>query len=157
MPFMMISVSKVVAVHLSPKFHVDVLNFYPLRLVYCGFYQHSLNMKFHWFSKLLRQSKKNKCSSKMCDITSDIIVMTTVQEFMLPQNWILLNPWKMMFTNRSIDATNEYINKYILLLCFSFKGIYHDVSEDTHWGEFLNVSINYINKLPKPWDMVSTI
>lgn len=33
-----------------------------------------------------------------------------------------------------------------------FKGIYHDVSEDTHWGEFLNVSINYINKLPKPWD-----
>lgn len=86
MPFMMISVSKVAAVHLSPKFHVDILNFYSLRLVYCGFYQHSLNMKFHCFSKLLRQSKKNKCSSKMCDITSDIIVMTTVQEFMLPQN-----------------------------------------------------------------------
>lgn len=36
-----------------------------------------------------------------------------------------------------------------------FKGIYHDVSEDTHWGEFLNVSINYINKLPKPWDMAT--
>lgn len=49
MPFMMISVSKVAAVHLSPKFHVDILNFYSLRLVYCGFYQHSLNMKFHDF------------------------------------------------------------------------------------------------------------
>lgn len=35
---------------------------------------------------------------------------------------------------------------------FCFKGRYHAVSEDTHWGEFLNVSINYINQLPKPWD-----
>lgn len=60
-----------------------------------------------------------------------------------------------LFAN--IDKTNVLsIVKNILLLYF-FKGIYHDVSEDTHWGEFLNVSINYINKLPKPWDMVSTI
>lgn len=50
-----------------------------------------------------------------------------------------------------------FIEKIYFAVVFFFKGIYHDVSEDTHWGEFLNVSINYINKLPKPWDMVSTI
>ncbi|XP_048759090.2 phosphatidylinositol-glycan-specific phospholipase D-like isoform X2 [Ostrea edulis] len=36
-----------------------------------------------------------------------------------------------------------------------FKGIYHGVSEDTHWGEFLNATINYINKQPKPWDVAT--
>ena len=38
---------------------------------------------------------------------------------------------------------------YILL------GIFHNVSEDTHWGEFLNVSIHYIRaRYPVPWDKV---
>ncbi|XP_062593702.1 phosphatidylinositol-glycan-specific phospholipase D-like [Saccostrea cucullata] len=36
-----------------------------------------------------------------------------------------------------------------------FRGSYHDVSEDTHWGEFLNTTINYINKQPKPWDVAT--
>ncbi|XP_061168145.1 phosphatidylinositol-glycan-specific phospholipase D-like [Saccostrea echinata] len=35
------------------------------------------------------------------------------------------------------------------------KGAYHDVSEDTHWGEFLNATINYINKQSKPWDIAT--
>ncbi|KAJ8312268.1 hypothetical protein KUTeg_009641 [Tegillarca granosa] len=29
---------------------------------------------------------------------------------------------------------------------------YHDVSEDTHWAPFLNATVNYIRKLPQPWD-----
>nr|XP_022318177.1 phosphatidylinositol-glycan-specific phospholipase D-like [Crassostrea virginica] len=36
-----------------------------------------------------------------------------------------------------------------------FKGKYHDISEDTHWGYFLNTTINYINKLPKPWNVAT--
>ncbi|KAK3086170.1 hypothetical protein FSP39_014629 [Pinctada imbricata] len=31
-------------------------------------------------------------------------------------------------------------------------GIYHNISEDTHWTPFLNATINYINKQPKPWN-----
>ncbi|KAK3086673.1 hypothetical protein FSP39_021738 [Pinctada imbricata] len=34
-------------------------------------------------------------------------------------------------------------------LCYG--GAYHNISEDTHWTPFLNASINYINKQPKPW------
>ncbi|NXJ05475.1 PHLD phospholipase, partial [Odontophorus gujanensis] len=32
-------------------------------------------------------------------------------------------------------------------------GIYHDVSEDTHWSPFLNASIHYIRRnYPQPWE-----
>lgn len=50
-----------------------------------------------------------------------------------------------------------YLLKKNILLLYFFKGIYYDVLEDIYWGEFLNVSINYINKLFKLWDMVSII
>ncbi|XP_042724868.1 phosphatidylinositol-glycan-specific phospholipase D [Lagopus leucura] len=33
------------------------------------------------------------------------------------------------------------------------RGIYHDVSEDTHWSPFLNASIHYIRRnYPQPWE-----
>ncbi|XP_042690205.1 phosphatidylinositol-glycan-specific phospholipase D isoform X2 [Centrocercus urophasianus] len=35
------------------------------------------------------------------------------------------------------------------------RGIYHDVSEDTHWSPFLNASIHYIRRnYPQPWEEV---
>lgn len=126
-------------------------------IVYCGFNQYSLNMKFHRFPKLLRQSKKNKCSSKMWHINYWYHCYDYCQEFMLPWDRILLNLWKLLYCLQILIKLMCYLLKKNILLLYFFKGIYHDVSEDTHWGEFLNVSINYINKLPKPWDMVSTI
>lgn len=50
-----------------------------------------------------------------------------------------------------------YLLKKNILLLYFFKGIYYDVLEDIYWGEFLNVSINYINKLIKLWDLVRII
>ncbi len=43
-----------------------------------------------------------------------------------------------------------------ILAHIDLSGRYHNVSEDTHWGGYLNASINYIRlKYPPPWDTVS--
>ena len=33
--------------------------------------------------------------------------------------------------------------------------MFSNISDDTKSGPFLNATINYINKLPKPWDEVN--
>lgn len=35
-----------------------------------------------------------------------------------------------------------------------FLGMFSNISDDTKSGPFLNATINYINKRPKPWDKV---
>ncbi|XP_013399325.1 phosphatidylinositol-glycan-specific phospholipase D isoform X2 [Lingula anatina] len=51
----------------------------------------------------------------------------------------------------AFQAGNPYPDTFFDSLCF--KGRYHDISEDTHWAPFLNVTINYIRqKYPYPWD-----
>ena len=35
------------------------------------------------------------------------------------------------------------------------RGVYNNVSEDTHWTPFINASVNYIRRrYPQPWDLV---
>ena len=42
------------------------------------------------------------------------------------------------------------------MLNFYVAGEFNDVSEDTHWTQFLNASILYINsRYPKPWNTVN--
>ena len=47
-------------------------------------------------------------------------------------------------------------NRFIcMLLMFShvILGIYSNVSENTHWGEFLKASLQYVwNEYPRPWN-----
>ncbi|KAI8495835.1 Glycosylphosphatidylinositol specific phospholipase D1 [Branchiostoma belcheri] len=51
----------------------------------------------------------------------------------------------------AFQAGNVYPDSYYDSICR--KGKYHSVSEDTHWSEFLNVTINHIRrKYPPPWN-----
>ncbi|XP_029446629.1 phosphatidylinositol-glycan-specific phospholipase D [Rhinatrema bivittatum] len=49
------------------------------------------------------------------------------------------------------QAGSVYPDAFYPGLCKN--GIYHEVSEDTHWAPFLNTSIHYIRKnYPQPWE-----
>ncbi|GFS05269.1 phosphatidylinositol-glycan-specific phospholipase D, partial [Elysia marginata] len=51
----------------------------------------------------------------------------------------------------ALEAGSAYPDAFYPPTCFF--GQYHGVSEDTHWTQFLNASISYINKYhPKPWN-----
>ncbi|XP_035660620.1 phosphatidylinositol-glycan-specific phospholipase D-like isoform X1 [Branchiostoma floridae] len=51
----------------------------------------------------------------------------------------------------AFQAGNVYPDTYYDSLCK--KGKFHSVSEDTHWSEFLNVTITHIRqKYPQPWN-----
>lgn len=51
----------------------------------------------------------------------------------------------------AFEAGSAYPDAFYPPTCFF--GQYHDVSEDTHWTQFLNASILYINThYPKPWN-----
>ncbi|XP_005096368.1 phosphatidylinositol-glycan-specific phospholipase D [Aplysia californica] len=51
----------------------------------------------------------------------------------------------------ALEAGNAFPDTFYPDVCF--QGKYHDVSEDTHWTPFSNVTINYIrNRYPQPWD-----
>ncbi|XP_070562446.1 phosphatidylinositol-glycan-specific phospholipase D-like [Ptychodera flava] len=51
----------------------------------------------------------------------------------------------------AFKAGNPYPDTFYDNICE--QGKYHDVSEDTHWSEFINATVNHIrNKYPKPWD-----
>ncbi|XP_066480549.1 phosphatidylinositol-glycan-specific phospholipase D [Tiliqua scincoides] len=49
------------------------------------------------------------------------------------------------------QAGSLYPDAFYSVICKN--GIFHQVSEDTHWAPFLNVSIHYIRKnYPQPWE-----
>ncbi|KAK3759363.1 hypothetical protein RRG08_023483 [Elysia crispata] len=51
----------------------------------------------------------------------------------------------------ALEAGSAYPDAFYPPTCFF--GRFNDVSEDTHWTQFLNASIVYINsKYPKPWN-----
>ncbi|XP_052777361.1 phosphatidylinositol-glycan-specific phospholipase D-like isoform X2 [Mya arenaria] len=51
----------------------------------------------------------------------------------------------------ALMAGSPYPDAYYDVICAN--GMYHDVSEDTHWAPFLNATANYItSRYPKPWD-----
>ncbi|KAL5022389.1 hypothetical protein ScPMuIL_001544 [Solemya velum] len=48
-------------------------------------------------------------------------------------------------------AGSPYPDSFYSDVCW--KGLYHDVSEDTHWAPFVNATVNYIRKhFLQPWD-----
>nr|XP_006824765.1 PREDICTED: phosphatidylinositol-glycan-specific phospholipase D-like [Saccoglossus kowalevskii] len=50
----------------------------------------------------------------------------------------------------AFQAGNPFPDTFYDSICL--QGKYHDVSEDTHWSEFINATVNYIRtKYPKPW------
>ncbi|XP_053914138.1 phosphatidylinositol-glycan-specific phospholipase D isoform X2 [Cuculus canorus] len=51
----------------------------------------------------------------------------------------------------AFQAGSTYPDAFYPSICKS--GIFHDVSEDTHWSPFLNASIQYIRRnYPQPWE-----
>ncbi|KAM7174267.1 phosphatidylinositol-glycan-specific phospholipase D [Macrochelys suwanniensis] len=51
----------------------------------------------------------------------------------------------------AFQAGSLYPDAFYPVICRN--GIFHHVSEDTHWAPFLNTSIHYIrNKYPQPWE-----
>ncbi|XP_041357023.1 phosphatidylinositol-glycan-specific phospholipase D-like [Gigantopelta aegis] len=51
----------------------------------------------------------------------------------------------------AFQAGSSYPDSYYDSICA--KGIYHSVSEDTHWSPYINATINHIQKYyPLPWD-----
>ncbi|XP_010281868.1 PREDICTED: phosphatidylinositol-glycan-specific phospholipase D [Phaethon lepturus] len=51
----------------------------------------------------------------------------------------------------AFQAGSIYPDAFYPSICKS--GIFHDVSEDTHWSPFLNASIHYIRRnYPQPWE-----
>ncbi|XP_069709193.1 phosphatidylinositol-glycan-specific phospholipase D isoform X2 [Phaenicophaeus curvirostris] len=51
----------------------------------------------------------------------------------------------------AFQAGSAYPDAFYPSICKS--GIFHDVSEDTHWSPFLNASIQYIRRnYPQPWE-----
>ncbi|CAH1773748.1 unnamed protein product [Owenia fusiformis] len=51
----------------------------------------------------------------------------------------------------AFQAGNPYPDAYYNPICQY--GVYHDISEDTHWTPFMNATINYIrNHYPPPWN-----
>ncbi|XP_077994354.1 phosphatidylinositol-glycan-specific phospholipase D-like [Glandiceps talaboti] len=50
----------------------------------------------------------------------------------------------------AFEAGNPFPDTFYDSICH--QGQFHDVSEDTHWSEFINATINHIRKkYPKPW------
>ncbi|XP_040519065.1 phosphatidylinositol-glycan-specific phospholipase D [Gallus gallus] len=51
----------------------------------------------------------------------------------------------------AFQAGSIYPDAFYPTICK--RGIYHDVSEDTHWSPFLNASVHYIRRnYPQPWE-----
>ncbi|KAH9496841.1 Glycosylphosphatidylinositol specific phospholipase D1 [Bulinus truncatus] len=51
----------------------------------------------------------------------------------------------------ALEAGSVFPDTFYPDICY--KGVFHDVSEDTHWIPFINASVNYVIKnYPKPWD-----
>uniref|UniRef100_A0A8C6JEQ2 Phosphatidylinositol-glycan-specific phospholipase D n=1 Tax=Melopsittacus undulatus TaxID=13146 RepID=A0A8C6JEQ2_MELUD len=62
--------------------------------------------------------------------------------------WLLLNH------QDAFQAGSIYPDAFYPSICKS--GIFHDVSEDTHWTPFLNASIHYIRRnYPHPWEVAT--
>ncbi|XP_062474036.1 phosphatidylinositol-glycan-specific phospholipase D isoform X2 [Pezoporus occidentalis] len=54
----------------------------------------------------------------------------------------------------AFQAGSIYPDAFYPSICKS--GIFHDVSEDTHWTPFLNASIHYIRRnYPQPWEVAT--
>ena len=50
----------------------------------------------------------------------------------------------------AFQAGNPFPDSFYNSLCFD--GLYHDQSEDTHWGHYVKVAFDYVNrKYPQPW------
>uniref|UniRef100_A0A8C3JER9 Phosphatidylinositol-glycan-specific phospholipase D n=1 Tax=Calidris pygmaea TaxID=425635 RepID=A0A8C3JER9_9CHAR len=60
--------------------------------------------------------------------------------------------WKLLLNHQdAFQAGSIYPDAFYPSICKS--GIFHDVSEDTHWSPFLSASIDYIRKnYPQPWE-----
>lgn len=52
---------------------------------------------------------------------------------------------------RKVKKEKKNATVYFISL---FLGMFSNISDDTKSGPFLNATINYINKRPKPWDKV---
>jgi len=50
----------------------------------------------------------------------------------------------------AFQAGNPYPDSFYNSLCYD--GIYHQKSEDTHWGHYVKIAFDYVNKkYPQPW------
>uniref|UniRef100_A0A8V5G5L0 Phosphatidylinositol-glycan-specific phospholipase D n=1 Tax=Melopsittacus undulatus TaxID=13146 RepID=A0A8V5G5L0_MELUD len=74
-----------------------------------------------------------------------------VENYMTPKyycKYLLLNH------QDAFQAGSIYPDAFYPSICKS--GIFHDVSEDTHWTPFLNASIHYIRRnYPHPWEVAT--
>ena len=56
----------------------------------------------------------------------------------------------MYLSKDAFQAGNPFPDSFFNTLCYD--GIYHDQSEDTHWGHYVKVAFDYVNrKYPQPW------
>ena len=89
-----------------------------------------------------------------CGVSTHVDIAHVAATFFKSSQLLSVDYRKLIFKHQdAFVAGNSYPDSYYASICFG--GYYHQVSEDTHWGEFLNVSINYVRRVyPEKWDQV---
>ncbi|KAM6126167.1 phosphatidylinositol-glycan-specific phospholipase D [Pterocles gutturalis] len=86
-----------------------------------------------------------------CGISTHVEIAHRALEFFIKREGTVNYRQLLLKHQDAFQAGSIYPDAFYSSVCKS--GIFHDVSEDTHWSPFLNASIHYIRRnYPQPWE-----
>ncbi|KAM9025613.1 phosphatidylinositol-glycan-specific phospholipase D isoform 1-T1 [Ara ararauna] len=89
-----------------------------------------------------------------CGISTHVEIAHRALEFFIKHKRNINYRQLLLNHQDAFQAGSIYPDAFYPSICKS--GIFHDVSEDTHWTPFLNASIHYIRRnYPQPWEVAT--
>ncbi|KAM9573132.1 phosphatidylinositol-glycan-specific phospholipase D isoform 1-T1 [Guaruba guarouba] len=89
-----------------------------------------------------------------CGISTHVEIAHRALEFFIKHERNVNYRQLLLNHQDAFQAGSIYPDAFYPSICKS--GIFHDVSEDTHWTPFLNASIHYIRRnYPQPWEVAT--